>query len=325
MKLATLNNGSRDGELLVVNRAGDRALSATTVAPTLQAALDDWAGTASRLEELYQSLESGDAAGAFPLDTENLYSPLPRAYAWLDGSAYINHVVLVRKARGAEPPPTLETDPLMYQGGSDIFLGPRQDIPLGDFAWGLDFESEVAVIVGDTPMGVSVEEAGGYIRLVMLCNDVSLRNLIPAELAKSFGFLQSKPSSAFSPLAITPDELGDAWRETRVHLPLESTLNGEWFGSPDAGPEMHFNFAQLIAHAAKTRPLAAGSILGSGTVSNHDRAKGSSCLAEKRMIEKIDTGEFHTPFMKEGDRIEIEMKKDGQSLFGKIDQTVACV
>jgi fumarylacetoacetate (FAA) hydrolase len=250
---------------------------------------------------------------------------LPRAYAWLDGSAYINHVILVRKARGAEPPATLETDPLMYQGGSDIFLRPRQDIPLADPAWGLDFESEVAVIVDDTPMGVSVEEAAGHIRLLMLCNDVSLRNLIPAELAKSFGFLQSKPSSAFSPMAITPDELGDSWRDTRVHLPLDSHLNGAWYGSPEAGPEMHFNFAQLIAHAAKTRPLAAGSIIGSGTVSNKDRSKGSSCLAEKRMIEKIDSGEFRTPFMAAGDRIQIEMKKNGESLFGMIDQKVVAV
>lgn len=324
MKLATFNNGSRDGELLVVNKAGTRALRPVGVAATLQAALDR-GGAFAELQSLYEQLEAGGHPDAFDLRAEDLCSPLPRAYAWLDGSAYINHVILVRKARGAEPPPTLETDPLMYQGGSDIFLRPRQDIPLADPAWGLDFESEVAVIVDDTPMGVSVEEAAGHIRLLMLCNDVSLRNLIPAELAKSFGFLQSKPSSAFSPMAITLDELGDSWRDTRVHLPLDSHLNGAWYGSPEAGPEMHFNFAQLIAHVAKTRPLAAGSIIGSGTVSNKDRSKGSSCLAEKRMIEKIDTGEFRTPFMAAGDRIQIEMKKDGASLFGMIDQKVVAV
>ena len=240
----------------------------------------------------------------------------------MDGSAYINHIVLLRKARNAEPPATLEPDPLVYQGGSDTFLGPRDDIPVADLSWGVDFESEIAVVLGDTPQGVSSEDAAKHIRLYMLCNDVSLRNLIPGELAKSFGFFCSKPSSAFSPLAVTPDELGDALQNGRVHLPLVTHLNDEKFGDPDAGPEMHFSFHDLISHVTKTRGFTAGAILGSGTISNKDRSRGSSCLAEKRMLEKIDTGEFKTPFMKYGDKVSIEMHRDGISIFGQIEQTV---
>ncbi|MCC7440046.1 MAG: fumarylacetoacetate hydrolase family protein, partial [Bdellovibrionales bacterium] len=283
MKLATLKNGTRDGELVVVSRDHSRAVRAAGIAPHLQAALDRWSEAEPRLRELADRLDKGAATEAFALDFSRLHSPLPRAYAWIDGSAYIHHIVLVRKARGAEPPETLRTDPLMYQGGSDGFLAPTEDIPLADPAWGCDFESEVAVVLDDVPMGQSPARALSHIKLVLLCNDVSLRNLIPAELAKGFGFFQSKPSSAFSPLAVTPDELGDTWKEGRRHLPLITHLNGVKFGDPDAGPEMHFHFGELIAHAAKTRPLAAGTIIGSGTVSNADRSRGSSCLAERRM------------------------------------------
>ncbi|HTL13248.1 MAG TPA: fumarylacetoacetate hydrolase family protein [Bdellovibrionota bacterium] len=323
MRLATLKNGTRDGELVVVNRDHTKAVRAAGVARHLQDALDRWAETAPKLKALSERLEDGRADGVFSLDSIRLHAPLPRAYAWIDGSAYINHIVLVRKARGAQPPATLETDPLVYQGGSDAFLGPNEDIPLEDEAWGCDFESEVAVITDDVPMGVSVADAAKHIQLLMICNDVSLRNLIPAELEKGFGFFQSKPSSAFGPLAVTPDELGDAWKNGRVHLPLVTHLNGAKFGDPDAGPEMHFSFPQLIAHAAKTRPLAAGTIIGSGTVSNRDRARGSSCLAEKRMIEKIDTGSITTPFLKHGDTVTIEMfDPRGRSIFGRIHQKV---
>lgn len=322
MKLATRRNGTRDGELLIVSRDNDTAVLATSVAPTMQALLDDWDARIGEARALSDALNAGTCSGAFALDQSTLESPLPRAYSWIDGSAYINHIVLVRKARNAEPPATLETDPLVYQGGSDTFLGPRDDIPAPDLSWGVDFESELAVVMGDTPQGTSAADAEKHIRLYMLCNDVSLRNLIPAELAKSFGFFCSKPSSAFSPFAITPDELGDSLQGGRVHLPLETWLNGEFYGNPDAGPEMHFSFHELLAHVTKTRGLAAGSIVGSGTVSNKDRSRGSSCLAEKRMLEKIDTGEFVTPFMQYGDTVEIEMFKDGASLFGRIVQTV---
>jgi fumarylacetoacetate (FAA) hydrolase len=250
-------------------------------------------------------------------------SPLPRAYEWIDGSAFINHVVLVRKARGAQPPESLRTDPLIYQGGSGIFLGPKEDICLADIAWGCDFESEVSVILGDVPQGTTKANAEKYIRLVMLVNDVSLRNLIPAELEKGFGFFQSKPASAFSPFAVTPDELGSSWKEGRVHRPLKTWLNGNLFGDPDAGPEMHFSFHDLIAHISKTRAYTAGTILGSGTVSNEDRSRGSSCLAEKRMIEKIDNGTMTTPFLQYGDQVAIEMFDEaGQSIFGRIDQKI---
>lgn len=323
MKLATRNNGTRDGELIVVSRDNQTGVTIGDIAPTLQALMDNWATLAPKAEAVYAQLNDEGVDGSFTVDQTQLRSPLPRAYAWIDGSAYINHIVLVRKARNAEPPATLETDPLVYQGGSDTFLDPRGDIPVRDLAWGVDFEAEIAVITDDTPEGVSKDDADGHIKLLMLVNDVSLRNLIPGELAKSFGFFQSKPSSAFSPFAITPDELGDAWKDGRIHLPLVSHLNGEKYGDPDAGPEMHFSFKDLVAHVAKTRSLAAGTVLGSGTVSNVDRSRGSSCLAEKRMIEKIDTGKFITPFMQYGDTIRIEMHDaDGNDLFGTIEQTV---
>lgn len=323
MKLATRKNGTRDGELLVVSRDNQRAVVVGAAAPTLQSLMDDWAAKAPAVKAIADALEAGARADAFDVDTATLESPLPRAYGWIDGSAYINHIVLVRKARGAEPPATLKTDPLVYQGGSDTFLGPRDDIPLADPAWGCDFEAEIAVVLDDTPQGVKPEEVSQYIRLVMICNDVSLRNLIPAELKKSFGFFTSKPSSAFSPFAVTPDELGEAWRGGRMYRPLVTHLNGEWYGDPDAGPEMHFSFHEIIAHLCKTRSLSAGTIVGSGTVSNEDRSRGSSCLAEKRMIEKIDTGAFITPFMQHGDAVTIEMFDDaGHSIFGQIAQTV---
>lgn len=322
MKLATLRDAHRDGKLIVVRRDNAVYAPADSIAPSLQAALDDWAVAGPALEKLARDVESGEAT-TYPLDVHKLHSPLPRAYEWIDGSAYINHIVLVRKARGAEPPETLTTDPLVYQGGSGVFLAPTDDIPVADEAWGCDFESEIAVVLGDTPQGTKASEAAQYIRLIMLVNDVTFRNLIPAELAKNFGFFNSKPATAFSPLAITPDELGDAWREGRVHLPLRTVYNGALFGDPDAGPEMHFSFFDLIEHICKTRSFTAGTIVGSGTVSNHDRARGSSCLAEKRMIEKIDTGEFATPFMAAGDTVSIEMLDgEGRNLFGTISQRV---
>jgi fumarylacetoacetate (FAA) hydrolase len=323
MKLATRKNNTRDGELLVVSRDNKRAVLVGALAPTLQSLMDDWAAKSPEIEAIYAALNAGERADAFDVDAGTLHSPFPRAYAWIDGSAYINHIVLVRKARGAEPPATLETDPLVYQGGSDTFLGPRDGIPLANTDWGCDFESEIVIVMDDTPQGVKPEDVGNYIRLVMLCNDVSLRNLIPGELAKSFGFFVSKPSSAFSPLAISPEELGEAWQGGRLHRPLITHLNGELYGNPDAGPEMHFSFHEIVAHICKTRSLSAGTIVGSGTISNVDRSKGSSCLAEKRMIEKIDTGEFSTPFMTYGDNVSIEMFNEaGDSLFGRIEQTV---
>ncbi len=322
LKLATLRDGTRDGRLIVVKRDNSAYALATNVALTLQAALDDWDAKEPQLRALSEQLEAGNVQSR-PLDVSQLLAPLPRAYEWIDGSAYLNHVILVRKARNAEPPPTLKTDPLVYQGGSGDMLAPTQDIPLADEAWGCDFESEVAVILGDTPQGTKAEEAGKYVRLIMLCNDVSLRNLIPNELAKGFGFFQSKPASAFSPFALTPDELGAAWKDGRVHLRLRSTLNGQLVGDTDAGPEMHFSFFDLIQHLARTRRYTAGTILGSGTVSNEDRARGISCLAERRMIETIEQGGPQTPFMKHGDTIEIEMlDAQGHSLFGRISQKV---
>ena len=320
MKLATLKNGTRDGALIVVSTDGSRFLPAKEVAPSLQSALDDW----SRCEPLLQKLNSTVNGGAGEkLETSKLASPLPRAYEWIDGSAYINHIVLVRKARNAEPPKTLRTDPLIYQGGSGVFLGPTDDIPLGDAAWGLDFESEVCVVLGDVPMGTTKEQAGKYIRLVMIANDVSLRGLIPAELEKGFGFFQSKPATAFSPFAVTPDELGSAWKEGRLHLPLKTEYKGQLYGDPNAGAEMFFSFHELIAHICKTRSYTAGTILGSGTVSNEDRTRGSSCLAEKRMIEQIDQGKITTPFMAVGDTVKIEMlNEQGKSIFGAIQQKV---
>nr|QWL74248.1 fumarylacetoacetate hydrolase family protein [Aeromonas hydrophila] len=323
MKLATLNNGKRDGALVVVSRDLSRAVRVPQLAATLQAALDEWAKLAPKLAAVYQQLNDGACADAFPFDETACLSPLPRAYQWADGSAYVNHVELVRKARGAEMPSSFWHDPLMYQGGSDSFLPPRGTIPMGSEEWGIDFESEIAVITDDVPMGTSPQAAAGHIKLLMLVNDVSLRNLIPGELAKGFGFFQSKPSSSFSPLAITPDELGDDWRDGKVHLPLETHLNGALFGAPDAGVDMTFNFYELIAHAAKTRPLGAGCIIGSGTVSNYDRSRGSSCLAELRMLEIIESGQATTPFLRFGDTVSIAMQdRNGMSLFGTILQRV---
>jgi fumarylacetoacetate (FAA) hydrolase len=322
MKLASLNQG-RDGVLVVVSRDLARAVKVTAIATTLQAALDSWALAKPKLEAVYQRLNDGLEAAAFAFDQAACHSPLPRAYHWADGSAYVNHVELVRKARGAEIPESFWHDPLMYQGGADCFIPPHSPIQMADEAWGIDLEAEIAVITDDVPMGVSAAEAAGHIQLLMLVNDVSLRNLIPGELAKGFGFYQSKPSSSFSPVAITPDELADSWRDGKVHRPLVSHINGALFGQPNAGVDMTFNFPTLVAHAAKTRPLGSGTIIGSGTVSNYDRSAGSSCLAEQRMLEIIESGEAKTPFLKFGDRVRIEMfDAAGHSLFGAIDQAV---
>jgi len=321
MKLASIKQG-RDGQLVVVNSLMQRYVSVADIAPTLQTALDNWSCCKDQLLAVYQQLESGELEGQL-FDAELCASPLPRAFQWADGSAYVNHVELVRKARNAEMPASFWTDPLMYQGGSDSFLGPREDIAMADEAWGIDFEAEVAVIVDDVPMGIAPEEASQHIQLVMLVNDVSLRNLIPAELGKGFGFFHAKPSSAFSPVAVTPDSLGNAWDGAKLHLPLRAILNGKLVGQPNAGIDMTFNFGELIAHAAKTRPLCAGTIVGSGTVSNIDRSNGSCCLAEVRMLEIIANGNATTEFMHFGDRIQINMLNDlGQSIFGEIDQTV---
>lgn len=322
MKLATLRDGTRDGALIIVRRDGAVYTKATDIAPTMQAALDQWSALEGKLQARYEALNSGELEGT-PVELEQLHAPLPRAYEWIDGSAYINHIVLVRKARGAQPPETLETDPLVYQGGSGVLLGPTDDIVVPDETWGKDFEAEVGVILGDTPRGISREEAAQAIKLIVILNDVTFRNLIPPELAKGFGFFQSKPATAFAPFALTPDELGQAWDNGRIHLPLLTDYNGERFGDPDAGPEMHFSFIDLLMHLTKTRAYTAGTIVGSGTVSNEDRSRGSSCLAEQRMLEKIDDGEFKTPFMKSGDTVRIRMlDAQGQDLFGEIRQKV---
>jgi len=322
MKLASLPGG-RDGKLAVVSRDLSRAMLAQGVAATLQDALDDWPRKKPALEALARELEAGRATG-MPFDPATALSPLPRAHHWVDGSAYVNHVELVRKARGATMPDSFWTDPLVYQGGSDDFLPPQADAPFANEDWGIDLEGEVAVVTDDVPMGTGAAAAHERIQLVMLVNDWSLRNLIPAELAKGFGFYQSKPATAFSPVAVTPDELGDAWRDARVHLPLVVHVNGQPFGRPDAGTDMTFSFAQLIEHAAKTRRLGAGSIVGSGTVSNRDRSTGSTCLAERRMLETLDQGKPMTPFLSFGDRVRIEMfDAAGRSIFGAIDQRVA--
>lgn len=336
MKLATLKNGTRDGRLVVVSRDLTKCSDATHIAPTLQAALDDWSRIAPQLASLAEQVELGSVP-TVRFHEHDCESPLPRAYQWADGSAYINHVELVRKARGAEVPESFYDDPLMYQGGSDAFLGPRDAIPLGDPAWGCDMEGEVAVITDDVPAGVSEAEAADHIKLVMLCNDVSLRGLIPPELAKGFGFFQSKPPSAFTPVAVTPDELGSAWKDSLVHLPLRVDYNGAPFGRAEAGVDATFSLARLVAHAAKTRPLGAGTVIGSGTVSNKDADGGAgkpvaegglgySCIAEIRMIEKIATGDFRTPFMRAGDTVRIEMlDTDGHSIFGAIEQVVEAI
>jgi fumarylacetoacetate (FAA) hydrolase len=322
MKLASLKHG-RDGRLVVVSRDLSYAVAADGIAPTLQAALDNWAQAQPALQALSARLNAGEVAGRFVFDPAACASPLPRAYQWADGSAYVTHVELVRKARGAEMPKSFWTDPLMYQGGSDSFIGPMDDILAADEAWGIDLEGEVAVITGDVPMGASAAEAAQEIRLLMLVNDVSLRNLIPKELEKGFGFFQSKPATAFSPVAVTPDELGTHWREGRVHLPLLVAVNGARFGSPNAGIDMTFSFPDLIAHAAKTRELEAGSIIGSGTISNAERSCGSACIAERRMLETIESGKPETPFLRFGDSVKIEMLlPDGVSVFGAIDQRV---
>ncbi len=332
MKLATLKAGGRDGTLVVVSRDLTSCVKVPEVAVTMQQALDHWADTESKLNEVYQSLNNGDCAGAEPFQVNDCHSPLPRAYQWADGSAYINHVELVRKARGAQLPPSFYTDPLMYQGGSDSFIGPRDQV-VANKEWGIDFEAEVTVVTDDVPLGASVEECAERIRLIMLVNDVSLRGLIPGELAKGFGFFQSKPASAFSPVAITPDELGDAWQDNKVHLPLTVYYNDKLFGRPEAGVDMTFDFAQLVAHVARSRELCAGSIIGSGTVSNkqgdlhgssiENGGVGYCCLAEVRMYETIEQGQPATSFMGYGDRVRIEMlDRNGDSVFGTIENEV---
>ncbi len=332
MKLASLKSG-RDGRFVVVSDDLAWCTDARLIAPTLQAALDNWTSVEPKLRALRESL----MAEAVPLERfheHDCASPLPRAYQWLDGSAYVNHVALVREARGASMPESFWSDPLMYQGGSDAFLGPREDIPFTDESWGYDFEGEVAVIVDDVPMGVAPDAARDHIKLIMLCNDISLRNLLAPEVGKGFGFVHSKPPSAFSPVAVTPDALGEAWRDGKLHLAMLSWLNGSEFGKPEAGEEMTFDFGQLIAHAAKTRPLTAGTVIGSGTVSNRDPdgspgrsiaagGKGYACIAELRMVETIANGQPSTPFLKTGDRVEIDMRdRSGHSIFGRIDQTL---
>ena len=322
MKLASLRSG-RDGELVVVSREMRRAVRVREIAPTLQSALDDWARVAPALEQVYASLNTGDVADTFDFESAQCAAPLPRAYHWADGSAYVTHVELVRKARGAELPASFWSDPLIYMGASDAFIGPRDDIEVENEDWGIDFEAEVVVITDDVPAGVTPEQARDHIRLLGLVNDVSLRNLIPGELGKQFGFYQSKPWTSFTPVLVTPDELESAWDGAKLHLPLRATLNGELVGSPNAGVDMTFDFPTLIAHCAKSRSLMAGTVIGSGTVSNVGSEDGSCCLAEVRCLETIRDGSPSTPFMSFGDRIEIEMlDASGTSIFGKIDQRV---
>ena len=323
MRLATLRDGSRDGALLVVARSTNRVASAASVAPTLQAALDDWERARPRLEALASRLEAEQAFGE-PFDVKQLAAPLPRAFEWIDGSAYLNHVALVRKARGAEPPSDWRTNPLVYQGGSGVLLGPTDPLPLPDPAWGLDFEAEVAVILGDVAQGTTAAEAARSVRLLLVANDATYRELVPAELAKGFGFFQSKPATAFSPMAVTPDELGSAWHAGRAFMHLRSTLNGQVVGDVETGPEMHFSFLELIAHVAKTRAFAAGTILGSGTVSNAAPERGVSCLVERRALETIEQGAPQTAYLKSGDRLRIELlDASGASPCGAIEQEVS--
>ena len=322
MKLATLKSGGRDGSLIVVNRDLTHYVSAAGIAATLQQAIEDWSNAAPRLNTLSAQLNEG-SVDAERLDFSKLASPFPRAYEFLDGSAYLPHVERVRRARGAEVPASFYEDPLMYQATSSGFLGPRDPVPVVSEDYGIDFEAEVVVVTDDVPMAVTADAAQDHIQLIGLVNDVSLRNLIPPELAKGFGFIHSKPRSALSPVLVTPDELGDAWKDSTVHLALRSWLNGEWFGAPEAGTDMQFNFAQLVAHAAKTRPLSAGTIIGSGTVANEDEGLGASCLAERRMLEIIANGKPSTPFMSFGDTIRIEMMDaEKRSIFGAIEQVI---
>ncbi len=323
MKLGSLKEGGRDGTLIVVSRDLARGVRATGIAETLQRALEDWSNTAPRLNALSDALNAGTSDGAFDLEMTALAAPLPRAYEFVDGSAYLPHVVRVRRARGAEVPESFYTDPLMYQAVSAGFYGPRDAVRVPSEDHGIDLEAEVVIITDDVPMAVTPAQAAGHIQLIGLVNDVSLRNLIPGELAKGFGFLQSKPRSALSPVFVTPDELGDAWRDSKVHRPLLTHINGEWFGAPEAGVDMQFSFAQLVAHVAKTRPLSAGTIVGSGTVANEDTSLGASCFAEKRTVETLELGKPVTPFMRFGDVVRIEMlAADGTSLFGAIEQRI---
>jgi fumarylacetoacetate (FAA) hydrolase len=324
MKLASLKEGGRDGTLVVVNRDLSRAARATTIAATLQDALDHWEQAAPRLNAMAEALQAGHIEDAFDLDVARLAAPLPRAYEFVDGSAYLPHVERVRRARGAEVPESFYTDPLMYQATSAGFYGPRDPILVASEEFGIDLEAEVVVVTDDVPMGVTAQAAAGHIQLVGLVNDVSLRGLIPAELAKGFGFLQSKPRSALSPVFVTPDELGDAWRGVKLHLPMRTWINGQWVGEAECGVDMQFSFAQLVAHAAKTRPLTAGTLVGSGTIANQDTGKGASCLAEQRTVETLRDGKASTPFLKFGDSVRIEITDAaGKSLFGAIEQVVA--
>ena len=326
MKLGSLKEGGRDGTLIVVSRYLKHAVKATGIAATLQAALDDWSNAAPRLNALSDELNAGKAQGAFALDMSKLAAPLPRAYEFVDGSAYLPHVARVRRARGAEVPESFYVDPLMYQATSAGFLGPRDPVVVSSEDYGIDLEAEVVVVTDDVPMAVTPEQAAGHIQLVGLINDVSLRGLIPAELAKGFGFLQSKPRSALSPVFVTPDELGDAWQDEKLHLPMRTWLNDQWFGEAECGVDMQFNFAQLVAHAAKTRPLTAGSIVGSGTIANEDTSKGASCLAEQRTVEALRDGKPVTPFMKFGDTLRIDITDSrGASIFGAIEQAIVAL
>jgi fumarylacetoacetate (FAA) hydrolase len=323
MKLGSLKQGGRDGTLIVVSRDLQHGVQATGIAPTLQRALEDWSNVAPRLNALSDALNEGSADGAFPLDVTQLAAPLPRAYEFVDGSAYLPHVARVRRARGAEVPESFYTDPLMYQATSAGFLGPRDPVRVTDESQGIDLEAEIVVITDDVPMAVTPEQAASHIQLIGLVNDVSLRNLIPGELAKGFGFLQSKPRSALSPVFVTPDELGDAWKGSKLHRPLQTHINNAWFGAPEAGVDMQFDFAQLVAHAARTRPLVAGTIVGSGTIANEDTSLGASCFAEKRTVEALEHGAPQTPFMQFGDLVRIEMfDSAGNSIFGAIEQRI---
>ena len=323
MKLGSLKEGGRDGTLIVVSRDLARGVRATGIAATLQQALEDWSNIAPRLNALYDALNAGNAEGAFDIDLQQLAAPLPRTYEFVDGSAYLPHVERVRRARGAEVPESFYVDPLMYQAVSAGFYGPRDPVKVVSEDYGIDLEAEIVVVTDDVPMAVTPAQASSHIQLIGLVNDVSLRNLIPPELAKGFGFLQSKPRSALSPVFVTPDELGDAWQDDKVHLPLLTHINGKWFGAPEAGVDMQFNFAQLVAHAAKTRPLSAGTIVGSGTIANEDTSLGASCFAEQRTVEALRDGQPSTPFMSFGDTVRIEMlDRDGHTIFGAIEQVI---